>query len=69
MIQRILVIGATGLLGEPVARCLQDAGFSVRVLARQANRARLKFPEPFEVVEGGRCGPTARIVDRWLEGN
>ncbi len=52
MIQRILVIGATGLLGEPVARCLQDAGFSVRVMSRQVSRARSKFPEPFEVVEG-----------------
>lgn len=52
MAQRILVIGATGVLGEPVSRCLQDAGFSVRVMSRQASHLRPKFPEPFEVVEG-----------------
>jgi uncharacterized protein YbjT (DUF2867 family) len=52
MAQRTLVIGATGLLGEPVARGLRDAGFSVRVMSRNASRARTKFPEPFEVVEG-----------------
>jgi uncharacterized protein YbjT (DUF2867 family) len=53
MTQRILVIGATGLLGEPVARWLQSAGFSVRVMSRQASRVRSKFAEtPFEIVEG-----------------
>jgi uncharacterized protein YbjT (DUF2867 family) len=52
MTRRILVIGATGVLGEPAARCLQDAGFSVRGMSRQASRARPRFPEPFELVEG-----------------
>lgn len=52
MAQRVLVIGATGLLGEPVARGLQAAGFGVRVMSRDAGRARAKFPEPFEVVAG-----------------
>jgi len=52
MSQRILVSGATGLLGEPVARGFQDAGFSVRVMSRNVSRARAKFPEPFEVFEG-----------------
>ena len=52
MAQRVLVIGATGLLGEPLARGLGDAGFGVRVLSRNAGRARTKFPQPFEVFEG-----------------
>lgn len=52
MAQRILVIGAPGLLGEPVARCLQHAGFGVRVMSRHASQLRPKFPEPFELVEG-----------------
>lgn len=52
MAQRVLVIGATGLLGEPVARGLGDAGFTVRVMSRNAGRARAKFPQPFEVFEG-----------------
>jgi uncharacterized protein YbjT (DUF2867 family) len=50
--QRIVVIGATGLLGEPVARCLQHAGFIVRVMSRHASHARPNFPEPFELFEG-----------------
>jgi uncharacterized protein YbjT (DUF2867 family) len=49
---QILVMGATGLLGEPVARCLRDAGFGVRVMSRHAGDARARFPEPFELVEG-----------------
>jgi uncharacterized protein YbjT (DUF2867 family) len=52
VVRRILVIGATGLLGEPVARSLQDAGFGVRVMSRHASQAHARFPEPFELVEG-----------------
>src|SRR5262249_33432576 len=59
-------IGATGVLGEPAARCLQDAGFSVRVMSRRASRARLRFPEPFELVEGD--ARNRADVDRALPG-
>ncbi len=52
MARRILVIGATGLLGEPVAHGLREAGHTVRVMSRSASRARESFPEPFEVAEG-----------------
>ena len=52
MAQRILVIGATGLLGKPVASALLAAGFGVRVMSRRIEQARSEFPEPFEVVEG-----------------
>ena len=40
MDKTILVIGATGMLGEPVARCLKEDGFKVRVMTRDANKAR-----------------------------
>jgi uncharacterized protein YbjT (DUF2867 family) len=50
--QTVLVIGATGLLGKPVAQGLRDAGFGVRVMSRHAGQARAEFPEPFELVEG-----------------
>lgn len=49
---RILVLGGTGLLGEPVARRLSDDGFQVRVLSRDAGKARRMFDPAFEVVEG-----------------
>jgi uncharacterized protein YbjT (DUF2867 family) len=48
----VLVVGATGLLGEPVARGLLAAGFGVRVMSRDAGRARAKFSAPFEIAQG-----------------
>jgi uncharacterized protein YbjT (DUF2867 family) len=52
MNKRILVLGATGMLGEPVARHLQEAGFQVRILARDEAKARKAFDESFEIVQG-----------------
>ncbi len=48
----ILVVGATGMLGEPVARQLQKDGYFVRVLARDIERARSKLGDSFEFVRG-----------------
>jgi uncharacterized protein YbjT (DUF2867 family) len=48
----ILVVGATGMLGEPVARRLQADGYRVRVLARAPEKARARFGAGFEVVAG-----------------
>jgi uncharacterized protein YbjT (DUF2867 family) len=52
MKKRILVLGATGMLGKPVARHLNDAGFQVRILARDAAKARKLFDEAFEIEPG-----------------
>lgn len=50
---RILVVGGTGMLGAPVVRALQAAGFSPRVLSRDVARARQIFADPqIEVVAG-----------------
>ena len=49
---KILVIGATGMLGEPVARQLQADGHTIRILSRNVEKAQEKFPHPFEVVYG-----------------
>ncbi len=59
MIERILVIGGTGRLGEPVARRLQAEGFKVRVLTRSAARAREMFADPFELAQGDIDDPAA----------
>lgn len=48
----ILVIGGTGMLGEPVVRCLRGAGFPVRVMTRSPAKARDRFETSVEVVEG-----------------
>jgi uncharacterized protein YbjT (DUF2867 family) len=52
MSRTILVLGGTGLLGEPVARQLQRDGFQVRIMARDTEQAREKFGEAFDIVAG-----------------
>ena len=39
MKRRILVIGATGLLGAPVAHQLKKSGFDVRLMVRKLEKA------------------------------
>ena len=52
MTQTILVLGATGRYGEPVARYLKEHGFNVRVMSRRKASARKRFDDSFEVFEG-----------------
>ena len=52
MSKTILVIGATGMLGEPVVRRLKADGHTVRLLSRSLERARRRFPDGFDLVEG-----------------
>lgn len=48
---RILVLGGTGLLGEPVARRLRADGFRVRIVTRDLEAACCAFDPSFEPVE------------------
>ncbi|KUO60423.1 hypothetical protein APF79_04505 [bacterium BRH_c32] len=50
--KKILIIGATGMLGESVARRLNEDGFSIRVFTRDIHKARKLFGESFEIVMG-----------------
>jgi uncharacterized protein YbjT (DUF2867 family) len=50
--RRILVVGATGMLGAPVARRLVRDGFFVRVLARDQRKAETMSGGTMEVVQG-----------------
>lgn len=52
MPNRILVIGATGMLGEPVTRQLHAAGHSIRVFTRNVEAAKAKFGADYEIVAG-----------------
>src|SRR5512133_1069679 len=52
MKKRILVIGGTGILGQPVSHCLKAAGFQVRILTRDPQKARRVFDNSFEIVAG-----------------
>jgi nucleoside-diphosphate-sugar epimerase len=48
---RILVIGATGLIGAPVARRLLADGHQVRLLVRDTGRASQRLGDSFEYLE------------------
>lgn len=48
----ILVIGGTGMLGEPVARRLCADGYRVRVFTRSPDKARAKFGADYEIAAG-----------------
>lgn len=50
--ERVLVVGATGMLGEPVARRLLADGWRVRCLVRSPERARAQLGGGFEYVPG-----------------
>lgn len=52
MAQKILVIGAAGFVGAPIARQLQADGFSVRALVRNADKARQLLGDQVELVVG-----------------
>jgi len=53
MSRTILVIGGTcKYLGEPVSRNLKAAGFQVRILTRQREKAGKRFDESFGIVAG-----------------
>jgi len=48
----ILVIGGTGMLGQPVSHCLKEAGFQVRIMTRDRQKARKIFDDSFEIIAG-----------------
>jgi len=50
--QTILVIGATGTIGAPVARQLREDGHLVRLLVRDLARAAAQFGSGFEYIQG-----------------
>jgi len=52
MIERILVLGATGMLGQPVAHSLIKRGYRVRGLVRSPEKARQMFGDKIEIVQG-----------------
>ncbi|AHH18583.1 Nmr family protein [Nocardia nova SH22a] len=57
----VLVLGATGNIGPHVVRGLVERGAAVRVLTRDAGRARAMLPDGVEIVAGD-IGDPAHIV-------
>jgi uncharacterized protein YbjT (DUF2867 family) len=52
MIQKILVIGAAGFVGNAIAKQLQKDGFSIRTLVRNAEKTRKLLGDQIEIVVG-----------------
>jgi len=53
----ILVSGATGTLGQPVSYSLKEAGFRVRIMTRDLQKAHKTFDNSFEMVAGDPMDP------------
>lgn len=52
VLKTILVLGATGTLGRPVSHSLKEAGFGVRIMTRDRQKASRIFDNAFEIVGG-----------------
>lgn len=61
-----LVVGGSGMLGEPVARRLAREGHRVRVLSRNPDETRRKLGDRFDYVQGDVQEPDS--IRRALEG-
>lgn len=58
--KRILVSGGTGFIGQAVVKALLKKQYTVRVLSRNAQKAKALFPNPaLEIVEGDVTQPAA----------
>ena len=52
MLSRILVLGGSGMLGQPVVNRLTDKGYTVRLLTRNARKTKEVFGDTVEISEG-----------------
>jgi uncharacterized protein YbjT (DUF2867 family) len=66
MSKTILVVGGTGLLGQPATHRLKEEGFQVRIMTRDPQKARALFDNSFGIFAGD---PTdASCLEEALQG-
>lgn len=65
---RVALVGPTGVLGRALVPLLVEKGYTVRALARSADKARALFPQLTEVVECDLLGDVAARLPAMLEG-
>ena len=61
--ETVLVVGGTGLLGQPVARRLAADGHQVRILTRRPEAAKERFREAAIAVFGGDVEDPSALED------
>jgi uncharacterized protein YbjT (DUF2867 family) len=66
MQKTILVLGATGTLGKPVACALKAAGYGIRIITRDLEKARRYFDDSFDVIVGNPVDATC--LEKALDG-
>jgi len=52
MNKRILIVGATGMLGKPVVTNLKESGFIMRLMVRDVEKATAHLGKNFEYIKG-----------------
>lgn len=62
IIKKILVIGGTGMLGQPVVNKLSETGFDVSVMSTNVENARNKFDKRIYIIEGDITNPESLMV-------
>jgi uncharacterized protein YbjT (DUF2867 family) len=66
---RIAVLGATGFLGQPVARRLLADGYRVRVISRDTDKAREKLGDSFEYAQADLEDFSSMLLEDALDGS
>ena len=57
MNEKVLIVGATGMLGQPVTRKLKEDGYNITILSSDSARAGTIFGDEFEIVDGDVTDP------------
>jgi len=66
MNEKALIVGATGMLGQPVTRKLKEDGYNITIFSSDSARARTIFGDEFEIVDGDVTNPES--LKKPLEG-
>lgn len=66
MIHKIAIIGASGMLGQPVAHQLTQAGYEVTALLRNPDKSRSSLPATTKIIQGDIRSEAD--IDKLLEG-
>lgn len=57
--EKIAIIGGTGMLGQPVTKAFIEAGFQVTLLVRNESKARALFGTAAQLIVGDISDPNA----------